>query len=114
MAVLTVQDAAIAGLAETFAAAAGGGDSFANNGLCLLHIKNASGAPITVTVDDPGSPAPAGATQFNPDVAVIVPAAGERLIGPFPPFRFNDSNGRVNLTYSGVTTLTVAVVRIRP
>lgn len=113
MAVLNVQDALVAGAAITYAAAAGGGDSFDNNGLVLLHVKNGSGAPITVTVDDPNTPNPGNATQFNPDVAIAVPAAGDRLIGPFPPFRFNDVNGRVNLTYSGVTSLTVGVIRVR-
>lgn len=112
MAVLTVQDAVVSGLTESLAAAAGGGDSFDNNGQCILEVVNGGGGSITVTIDDPGSPSPAGATQFNPDVAVTVGAGASKLIGPFPPFRFNDANGRVNVSYSGVTTVTVRVIRV--
>jgi hypothetical protein len=112
MAVLTVQDAALTGLAETLVAASGGGDKFSNNGHCLLEVVNGGGAPISVTIDDPGSSTPPGATAFNPDVVVAVPAGASRIIGPFPPFRFNDANGDVNVAYSGVGTVTVRVIRL--
>ena len=111
MAILTPIDTLVAGVADSLVAAAGGGDSFSNNGHCLFVVNNASGGAITVTFDDPNSPSPASASQFNPDVAVSVPAGARRTIGPFPPFRFNDANGRVNVTYSGVTSLTVEVLR---
>jgi hypothetical protein len=114
MAVLTVQDAAVTGLAETLVAAGAGGDSFDNNGLCLLEVVNGGGAPITVTIDDPGSASPVGAMQFNPDVSVSVTNGQTRIIGPFPPFRFNDANGRVAISYSAVTSVTVRVIRLRP
>lgn len=114
MAVLTVQDAAISGLAESLVAAAGGGDSFDNNGNCLLEVVNGGGGSINVTIDDPNSPNPGSASAFNPDVVIAVPNGTTRLIGPFPPFRFNDVNGRVQVAYSGVTTVTVRVIRIRP
>jgi len=113
MATLTVQDAAVGGLNASYTAAAGGGDDFANNGLVLLHVVNGGGGSINVVVDDPNSPNPGSATQFNPDVTVAVPAGEDRFIGPFPTFRFNDANGRVNVTYSGVTSVTVAAIRAR-
>lgn len=114
MAVLTPVDASLAGVADNLVAAAGGGDSFANNGLTVFVVNNASGAGITVTFDDPNSPNPGSASAFNPDVAVVVGAGARRTIGPFPAFRFNDVNGRVNVTYSGVTTLTVMALRLLP
>lgn len=114
MAVLTVQDAAVTGLAEALVAAGAGGDSFDNNGLCLLEVVNGGVGSINVTIDDVQTPSPSGASAFNPDVVVAVPNGTTRLIGPFPPFRFNDALGRVNVTYSGVTTVTVRVVRLRP
>lgn len=113
MAVLTPQDVVLTGLTEALVAAAGGGDSFDNNGQCVFVVNNGSGASITVTFDDPNTPNPGNAAQFNPDVAVVIPAGQKRYIGPFPPFRFNDPNGRVNVTYSGVTSLTVGVTRLR-
>lgn len=114
MALLTPVEASVGGVADALVAAAGGGDSFDNNGLTLFVVNNASGGAITVTFDDPGSPAPPSAAAFNPDVAVSVPAGARRTFGPFKPFRFNDANGRVNVTYSGVTSLTVMPLRITP
>ena len=114
MAVLTPVDATLAGVADSLVAAAGGGDSFDNNGLVLFVVNNASGGAITVTFDDPGTPNPGNAQAFNPDVQVSVPAGARRTVGPFKPFRFNDANGRVNVAYSGVTSLTVMPLRIIP
>ena len=45
------------------------------------------------------------------DVTVNVPSSGERLIGPFTR-RFNDELGRVNVSYSAVTSVTVAAFRL--
>lgn len=92
--------------------AAGGGDSFPNDGYTVLYVKNGSGGAITVTIDGVGA-GPESAVAYNPDVAVSVAAGAERLIGPFTDkARFNDVNGRVNVSYSGVTSLTVAPVRV--
>jgi hypothetical protein len=41
------------------------------------------------------------------DLAVAVPALGERWIGPFDPASFNDANGRVVVTYDTEADLTV-------
>lgn len=112
MAALAVQDASILGLGETLVAAAGGGDTFSNNGQCVLEVVNGGGAPINVTIDDLGSPSPQGASQFNPDVVVVVGAGATKIIGPFPPFRFNDANGNVAVAYSAVTSVTVRVIRV--
>lgn len=109
MALGAVQEPGPAGAAPSYATP-GLTDSFKNNGRCLLHVKNASGSPITVTIDDPRSSQPVGATAFNPDVVVTVPATtGDRIIGPFPVGRFNDDNGAINLVFSAVTSVTAAV-----
>jgi hypothetical protein len=108
MALGAVQQPGPAGAVPSYAAP-GLTDSFKNNGHCLLHVKNAAGAPITVTVDDPRSITPVAATQFNPDVAVTVAAGSEKMIGPFPVGRFNDDVGAVNVTFSSVTSITAAV-----
>lgn len=113
MAVLTKQKVSLnPGLAPTFAAAAGGGDSFVNDqadgSRTFLVVKNGGGSPITVTVDDPNSKSPDGATQFNPDLAVTVANGGERWIGPLGS-RFIDGNGNTAIAYSAVTSVTVGV-----
>lgn len=103
MATLTVQNIANTGLNPSLASAAGSGDEFANSGQTYFHANNASGGAITVTFNAQNS-CNYGVTH---DIAVSVPAGEERLIGPFEKQRFNDANERVQVTYSGVTSLTV-------
>ncbi len=108
MAALSVQAASLTGLSPTFGSAAEGGDSFSNSGREYIHVKNGHSGSQTVTVNSQ--------TLCNygsdHDVAVAIPAGEERIIGPFPKDRFNDAGGLVQLTYSGVTALTIAVVRV--
>lgn len=94
-------------------AAAAGGDSFVNSGQEVVVLKNASAGIITVTVPTP-------VTVDGLAVADLTAAIGvgeTRLLGPFPPAWYNDTGlggGSVNMTYSGVTTLTVNVVKVTP
>lgn len=108
MAALTVQSMArTAVLTPTYAAAAGGGDTVPNDGSTFLHFKNGSGAPITVSVAVQGKVdglTPAARTY-------IIPAGGDGMFGPFPVDNYNNSTQSLVLTYSGVTTLTVAAIR---
>lgn len=113
MAVLAVVQPTLASQLLGAVAAAGGGDSFANDGYTVLYVKNGGGSPITVTIDAPGGVSPEAAQAFNPDVQFTVAAGAERLIGPFvDKTRFNDANGRVGVTYSGVTSVTVSPIRV--
>lgn len=106
MATLAIQSAVRAGVAPSYAAAAGGGDAFLPSNYTWLHIKNGGGSPITVTVVTPRTDPIGNAVA---DVAVSVPATtGERVIGPFPAEFFADpSTGLASITYSGVTTVTI-------
>src|SRR5688572_8313386 len=108
MAELTVQTAVIAGLEATYAAAAGGGDTFKNDGRTIFHVKNASVGDITLTFTTPGL---VGGVAIA-DPTVVVTAGEERIIGPFEPSIFNNSSGLVAVGYSGVTTLTVAAIKV--
>jgi hypothetical protein len=110
MAALTVQDVTRSGLTPTFAAATSTGDSFANNGSTFLYVKNGHTAAQSVTVDSQYAPLPVGTAQS--DAVVSVAAGGEALIGPFPTRSFNDADGLVQVTYSGVTALTVAAIKV--
>ncbi len=109
MALLATQQIGFAGTATTLTAAAGGGDTVSPDDRTFLWVKNASGGAITVTVVIPGT----YIGQNLPDVAVSVPATtGERFIGPLTRQIADPTTGVVNITYSGVTSLTVAAVRI--
>jgi len=109
MAILTVQKVTLAGLEPTFAAATETGDLFPNSGREFIYVKNSSAGALTVTVNSQT----ACNQGYDHDETVSVPAGKERMIGPFPKSRFDNADGRVQLTYSaGVTSLTIAVVQV--
>lgn len=111
MALLTPLTPTLTGPLLGAVAAAGGGDSFANTGKEYFYIKNGGGGGQTVTFDSPGTCSFSLAANAAHDVAVVVGAAEERIIGPFPMTRFNDGSGNVIVTYTGVGSVTVAVIR---
>jgi hypothetical protein len=99
------------GLVATYDAATGGGDSFENDGRVILHAKNASVSPITVTVaaEQATTQKPGFGELTKADAAVAVPADGEAFLGPFPTIAFGVLG---QITYSDVTTLTIAALRV--
>lgn len=110
MAVLTVQPVVLAGIVPTYAAAAGGGDSFVcpKPGRTWVHAKNGSGGSITVTMT---SQATARSGLVAASDAVVIGAGAEKLF-LVDDVVWVDANGSVQLTYSGVTSLTVGVFQI--
>jgi uncharacterized Zn-binding protein involved in type VI secretion len=110
MAVLTVQSQALAGIVPSYTAAAGGGDSFPcpRPGRTYVHVKNGSGGSITVTMTSPYAARSGSAPANN---AVVVAAGAEKKIWVDDPI-WVDANGNVNLTYSGVTSLTVGIFQL--
>ena len=102
---LTVQAIVRAGDEPTYEAANSDGEEFDNTGKQFLHIKNGSGGSITITIVTPG-------TVDEGDLAVAdrtiaIPAGKERMIGPFPPATYNQSDETVDVNFSGVTSLTI-------
>lgn len=112
MAVLTVTtiDRNGQNLTTLDVAAAGGGDSFANTGSEFLYLNNASGGAIVVTLDVIAT-VDSQRTAAVTDPTVSVPAGNAMVIGPFPTGIYNDGNDRMNVTYDGVTSLTVAAFK---
>lgn len=105
MATLATQIINVAGLTPAFASAAGGGDRFTPGDTTFIEVVNGSGGSITVTVDSKV------ASNYGTDVnlAVAVGAGARARIGPLPAQRFAASDGLGDITYSGVTSLTVGV-----
>jgi hypothetical protein len=110
MALLTAVQCDLGGvdLQAVDAAAAGGGDTFNNDGNTYFYADNADASGTDITFDDTGSKDPGYADSFDPDVTVTVAAGDTMLIGPFPIARFGDS---VAVSYTSVTSLTVAAIR---
>jgi hypothetical protein len=112
--VYAVQQVTEAGITPTYAAV-GATDTFVPSAadydkVFILHVKNAGGSPDSVSVDDPNSQGPAGATAYNPDVTVSVTNAQERMIRLNPIRRYvNTGTGNVTVTHSFTTSVTAAV-----
>lgn len=109
MAAYTPRNPGLTGATPNLVAVASA-DTFPNVGSAILHVKNASGSSINVTITDQSSVAPAGASAFNGDVVVAVAAGAEKYIGPFEQGRFNDATGNVHVAYSAITTVTAEVI----
>jgi hypothetical protein len=107
MALLAAQQVQITGTTITFSAANAGGDTVSPDDRAMLEVKNTDGTAKTVTVVVPG-------TKFEQplaDVAVVVDATtGHKRIGPLTA-DLADTDGFIDITYSAVTGVTVAIVR---
>jgi hypothetical protein len=109
MATLTPVQAKIAGNVVTMAAASAGGDKVDANEDTALLVTNGGGSSINVTVAVPGN------TEFGqpePDVVIAVAAGATKLIGPLP-VKLEDATDRlVHITYSAVTSVTIAALTV--
>jgi hypothetical protein len=94
-----------AGAALVYQAASVGGDKFAAAS-GRLHVRNAGGTACIVTVHSQ-TLCDQGSTH---DKTYTVGAAADRLLGPFDPSRFADTDNFVQLTYDQVASVTVAII----
>lgn len=107
MALIATQSVALDGTAPTFAAAAASDTAKTGPGLMLI-VKNASGAPITVTLTTPGN---LGTGDAYPDKVYSVAATtGERWI-PLLEAYTDPTTGQAAIAYSATTSVTRAVVK---
>ena len=112
MATLTTQTITRAGNVITPVAAAGGGDAMATGSGMMLEVVNGGGSPITVTLNIPA------ARTYEPNVAITSPAVSvtngtTRWFGPIDAGTFTDPvTGLCSITYSAVTSVTVAAVQL--
>lgn len=106
MALLSAQKPALTGTALTYDAASVGGDNFNNTGKEWIIVKNGDSSSHDVMVAsqalcDQG---------FTHNLTISVGAGAEESVGPFLVTRFNDNGGLVQITYSAVTSVTIALV----
>lgn len=112
MAILAVQEANLANLANgllSYSSADVAGDKFLNNGNVLLLVRNLGGSAITLTVAPGGVPL-AGLTYTA--LAYTIDAGDYFIVGPFGVDEVNDGAGFVNITYSGVTSVTLVPIGV--
>jgi hypothetical protein len=112
MATLSTQVINRAGAVVTPVAAAGGGDAMQVGSGMMLEVVNGGGSPITVTLNIPA------ARTYEPNVAITSPAVSvtngtTKWIGPVDAGTFADpTTGLCSITYSAVTSVTVAAVQL--
>lgn len=107
MAEITINSITDSGINLTPVTANSGGDYFVNNGKTIIKIINGSGSSITVTFDAPNL----CSHGHNHDSAIIVTAGETVYVGDFTPQQYN-TNGIVNISYSDVTSLTIAGMKL--
>ncbi|MFD4320109.1 hypothetical protein [Streptomyces sp. NPDC058548] len=99
----------VGGLADLDAAAvaaAGGGDTAPVGPGLALYVNNAGGSPRTVTIATPRTVDGHAVAD-----ATLVVAAGKRGVIPLTTL-FRGATGRAAVTYDGVTSVTVAVLKL--
>lgn len=102
-------NATLASIAAAGVAAAGGGDTFAHSGKEVLFITNGGGGSITVTLTSRADNF--GQVLTAHDITRTVAAGATAVIGATEASKFRDSaTGLVNVTYTGVTSVTVALL----
>lgn len=111
MALLTTTTMTSAGLTPATVAASAGGDTIApangSDDRTFLYVNNGSASSITVTVADPGK-TPAGNSGT---AAAVTVAAGAVSLIPISTGAINPATGQASITYSAVTSVTVAALR---
>jgi hypothetical protein len=107
--VLPVVDIVRAGIVSTtmpVTPTATHGNKVLNDGKTYIEVANGSGAPITVTIDTPGS-----VDGFAiADLVVTIDAGVRKKIGPFTGI-FSQADGYVWAVCSAVTTVTMGAFR---
>lgn len=109
MGTYTVVDAARTGV-DIAGAAVAASDKFLNTGKEILLVKNGSGGSINVTITTPNTVD--GNAIADPVVAVADGVTKE--FGPFKRGTYNDTDGYVNVAYSGTSSVTAKVLRVTP
>lgn len=113
MATLATQVVTRAGVTVTPVAAAGGGDAMSCGPTAYLRVVNGGGGAITVTIAIPsGSSSYTNVTYTS--TAVSVGAGVTKDIGVIAASIYQDpTTGLATITYSGVTSVTVAAVQLQ-
>jgi len=107
--VIVATDAAIVPTEED---ALDGGNEFVNSGRMFIYAKNNhADTDRTIKVNSQVL----CSQNEDHDLAVVITAAQDfKMVGPFPKDRFNDENGKVQITYipSAGTDIKIAVLEV--
>ena len=103
MATLTARKIVEGGLAESLSGCATGGDEFVNSGIEFLHIVNDHATvqyTVSITAQTTSVRHPNYGVLTKANQTIAVSAGTEAFIGPFRQQAFNDTNNKVQITYT--------------
>ena len=108
---VAVQQAAKEGITPTNNGSLSTSDTYQvnNDGKTFLHVKKSGATDCTVTIATPNT---IDGLAVADQTVTVVASTGDKMIGPFRPDLFNDANHDINVTFSNITGLTVAAVRL--
>lgn len=106
---ISPQRVTLLGIKPTYEDALDGGNEFVNSGRHFIHAKTTAEVTVNVT-----SQALCNQGGDHPIAVAISVAEGEKMIGPFPKDRFNDPDGKVQITYTPTSGagITIAVIEV--
>ncbi|GAA3301310.1 hypothetical protein [Streptomyces cinereospinus] len=107
MAILSAQRLPLGGLQATFSNAASGGDQAPVGEKLVLVVRNGDATSKTVTLTTPGTVGDLAVA----DAQQTIPASGSAFIPLKSVFR-DPATGRASISYSAVTSVTVAVLQL--
>ena len=103
MATLTSRKVVEGGLAGSLSGCATGGDDFINSGVEFLHIVNdhaSTSYTISITAQTTSVRHPNYGVLTKANQTVTVAAGTQAFMGPFRQQAFNDTNNKVQITYT--------------
>ena len=103
MATLTSRKVVEGGLAGSLSGCATGGDEFINSGVEFLHIVNdhaSTSYTISITAQTTSVRHPNYGVLTKANQTVTVAAGTQAFMGPFRQQAFNDTNNKVQITYT--------------
>jgi len=90
---LTVQNVVRSGLSHTTTAAdTTDGNSFPNDGRTFIRVVNDTAGAVVVTIQTPGE---VDGQAIGDRTVSLTATTGDKMIGPFPPAYYNQSDGSV-------------------
>lgn len=106
---ITSQRVVLTGIKPTYEDALEDGNEFVNSGRHFIHAKTTAEVTIHVV-----SQTPCNQGGDHPIAVAISVAEGDKMIGPFRKDRFNDTAGKVQITYTPTTGvgITIAVIEV--
>ena len=79
-----------------------------NNGRLFIYVTNGGGSASVVTIATPGTVDGLAIA----DRTVSVTASEDRMIGPFPPHIYNNASGEIDVSFSFITSVTIAALNL--